>query len=401
MATVTHTIYSRYAPKQRTIPEPEIGDEQTDRDLAEDAAWTTESTFAARRALTTAPRFVPATISYDDWGSAGQISTRSHNSDPGKDLAGWYKSLTATDTSRNNTATPTHNDSNSSLAKETSNAVLEKSATQPRLEKRTKNNWFIMKAIQSEPTASSSTSPSTIADILARDPPPLPSDKQYTPPVWLALGPSNKGFAMLQQSGWNEGEALGRGVRRGKPVTHLIPDGDSEMISTKGKGKRKADESPVAMSVKKEEFEVKCGTDNDICEIRKVDVIDLTMSDSGSETDDDDGSTTMDSDGESLDDESTDLANHGGTALLTPIPTILKSDRLGIGLKAKTIRSSTGFRAPKKRVTHNAAAMAAHIRAAEETRKKKQEVGRGRRGFQRLHRKEEAERKRMLAYLNE
>jgi len=80
------------------------------------------------------------------------------------------------------------------------------------------------------------------------------------------------------------------------------------------------------------------------------------------------------------------------------LPTVLKADRLGIGLKAKT---EGPYRQSKKRVTHNAAALAAHIRTAEEMRRKKAEVGRGKRGYAKMHRREEDRRKLMLAYLNE
>ena len=87
----------------------------------------------------------------------------------------------------------------------------------------------------------------------------------------------------------------------------------------------------------------------------------------------------------------------GRKALLTPLPTVLKSDRLGIGLKAKTVGP---YKASRKRVTHNASALAAHIRAAEELKKEKGEFGRGRRGFQRQYRKDSMKRQMMLAYLN-
>ena len=66
--------------------------------------------------------------------------------------------------------------------------------------------------------------------------------------------------------------------------------------------------------------------------------------------------------------------------------TILKSDRLDIGLKAKT---EGPYKQSKKRVTHNQAALASHIRAAEGMRRKRAEVGRGRRGFAKVRRREE------------
>ncbi|KAJ3529900.1 hypothetical protein NM688_g7787 [Phlebia brevispora] len=85
------------------------------------------------------------------------------------------------------------------------------------------------------------------------------------------------------------------------------------------------------------------------------------------------------------------------TALLTPIATVLKSDRLGIGLKAKTVGP---YKASKKRVTHNQAALAAHIRANEEMRRRKAITGRGTRGFARLAKAEAEQRRQLLASLN-
>jgi len=89
---------------------------------------------------------------------------------------------------------------------------------------------------------------------------------------------------------------------------------------------------------------------------------------------------------------------HSPKALLTPIATVLKSDRLGIGLKAKTIGP---HRASQKRVTHSAAALAMHIKAAEDMRKTKAATGRGRRGFAKMAKMEQDRRQRMLAYLND
>jgi len=85
-------------------------------------------------------------------------------------------------------------------------------------------------------------------------------------------------------------------------------------------------------------------------------------------------------------------------ALVTPIATVLKSDRLGIGLKAKTVGP---YRASQKHITHNAAAMLAHTKAAEELRKQKKTNGRGHRAFARQRKVEEANRKGLLAYMNE
>ena len=88
---------------------------------------------------------------------------------------------------------------------------------------------------------------------------------------------------------------------------------------------------------------------------------------------------------------------HDGRALITPLPTVLKSDRLGIGLKAKTIGP---YRESVKKVTHSQAALMAHIKANEELKRMKKIHGKGRRGYERMRKREEEKRKSVLSYLN-
>jgi len=252
-----------------------------------------------------------------------------------------------------------------------------------------------MKAIQSEPSSSVSTPAPTLADILARDPPPLPSEGKYTPPVWLEIGPSNKGFGMLQRSGWNEGEPLGPSVPRRKPVKDILPDDEMMPIKSKHKGKGRL--KFTGSSYQQKQTEIKMENLDAISESRNIDIIDLTLSD----TDSDDSSIKAEDarleDQDGFTDVGIDFsATHGGIALLTPIATVLKSDRLGIGLKAKT---AGPYKASQKRVTHNAAALAGHIRASEENRRHMKEHGRGRRGYEKRRRMEEEKRKAMLAFL--
>lgn len=380
MATVSHTIYSRYAPKKRQNIEI-----QTIQASSEVDPWETESAFPARRLEP--PRFVPATSSSTEYSRQPAIA----DGEAGNNLAGWYRSLTGMHAF----------DSSQQQSLYTTAATLPSSSHCPDIPKRraetqNKNTWFIHRVIQSEPSTASSIPPPTLADILARDPPPLPTEAPFITPVWLALGPSNKGFAMLQRKGWTEGEGLGSQVRR---RAHI--DGDF-MDRKDERAKRKTRKIKRQPSMKKEERGV--GWDEDVQEIRNVDVIDLTLSDS-----EEDASELEDAEHEfgcPLDTLDTIIAtpsmqphsSHSPTALLTPIATVLKSDRLGIGLKAKT----TGpYKASQKRITHSAAAVTAHIRAAENTRKEKAKMGRGRRGFAKIARKEEQRRKQMLAYLNE
>lgn len=141
--------------------------------------------------------------------------------------------------------------------------------------------------------------------------------------------------------------------------------------------------------------EVECDGFDDIVELRAKteEVIDLTLSDDSSESsseDEDEDMPTPAAGPTSL--------THGGKALLTPIPTVLKSDRLGIGLKAKTFGP---YKASLKRVTHNTAALSAHLQANEHMRRLKSKVGRGSRGFAKVSKREAANRKNLLAYLNE
>ncbi|KAJ7644215.1 hypothetical protein FB45DRAFT_897246 [Roridomyces roridus] len=314
MATTAFTIYSHYDPADRERLERETGQIPDEQALDPSEAWEAEANATFKRKLAPPPRFVPA-------GSAiPSPAASTSSSKSSSDVASWYKSLTET----TSVTRPVHVSAGSST----------RAARIPETQ-RNKNNWFIMKAITTEPTITTTATPSTLADILARDPPPLPHEQQYSPPVWLAIGPTNKGFEMLQNSGWSEGEALGvgSGPRLKKEVTD--------------------------------------------------EVIDLTVSDSEDEDEAIATSPDMEADRK---------------ALVTPLATVLKSDRLGIGLKAKT----TGpYRASQKRITHNAAAMLAHTKAAEESRKQKHTNGRGHRAFARQRKAEEATRRRQLAYMNE
>ena len=184
---------------------------------------------------------------------------------------------------------------------------------------------------------------------------------------------------MLQNSGWSEGQSLGCFITRRNG--HVPPSPKQAM------GQKAEEEVQF-------EEEVQCEGFDDVIELKTEtrQVIDLTISDDSSDS------------GEVKDYEqpppatagSTSL-DHGGKALLTPIPTVLKSDRLGIGLKARTYGP---YKASRKRVTHNAAALAAHVKSHQDMRKLKAKIGRGTRGFAKLSQREAANRKDLLAYLN-
>ncbi|KAG1751163.1 hypothetical protein EDB19DRAFT_1893235 [Suillus lakei] len=312
-----------------------------------EAEWNIAPTFsAARRAPP--PSFVPARIQYDEWGSAVSLTHAVSSNAPAPDsgTSEWYRALTR-DNSEVLGSQP--------LARPSSTPS---EALKPKVEATTKNNWFIKRALQSEPSSKPSSPAPSLADLLARDPPPLPSEERFVPPVWLAIGPSNKGFNLLQKRGWNEGEGLGAHVTRSRRPR-----------------------SPIHKS-------------RDIL----PDIIDLTQSESESEDDFESFHRSLSLPLAPASSAPKGSDPHSQKSLLTPIPTILKSDRLGIGLKAKT---EGPYKQSKKRVTHNQAALASHIRTSEELRRKRAEIGRGRRGFAKVRKREENERKHMLAYLNE
>ena len=224
---------------------------------------------------------------------------------------------------------------------------------------------------------------------------------------------------MLQNQGWSEGEGLGAGSnsslrrrsdahanretlqekRKKTRLDSLSPPAPAPMLPT----------SPAQEPATKEEQEEEILIDDDdedpIIEVRKkapVPMIDLTQSDttedSGDDDDDDDiyspasppapptaSSTTAPSD-----------PRAAQTALLTPLPTILKSDRLGIGLKAKTegpYRSSVKRRRVTGRTRNDA--------AAEDLRMRRILLGKGHRAFARAERLERESRQNMMAYLSE
>ena len=278
---------------------------------------------------------------------------------------------------------------------------------------RRRSDWFATNALSHSP-ASGYGSPApgprptpTLADMLARDPPPNKSQEAYTPPTWIMLPPSNRGFQMLQKNGWSEGEPLGPYFTRRQDA---IQTEQQPVAGPSDLGRKKAAQETRITEVAVEGYD-------DIVEIKKGQVIDLTVSDDGEYVSSGDEEIS-DEDVMELDDEIPESFSllsensnpasarpsppqgegHGGKALLTPLSTVLKSDRLGIGLKAKTVGP---YKASQKRVTHNAAALAAHAKASEERRLFKQKIGRGSRGFARAEKSESEKRRSLLAYLNQ
>ncbi|KAI0075092.1 hypothetical protein K474DRAFT_1457746 [Panus rudis PR-1116 ss-1] len=408
MATVAHTIYSRYDPKDREKLEIATGQrneedniveqiKKADKDVEEpeEDPWQTESAFGAQRRIAAAPRFVPAIVSYDEINNMMGVPKDFFKPKEEKrrdDVAGWYRSLIRSGTSTpalgSNTppvVTGSAPSAGPSTSPSTSAAAVSTplAAPSPAKPRRTKNDWFISRVLSSAPPSTPATPPTTLADILSREPPPS-ADKPFRPPVFLAIGPSNKGFEMLQRSGWTEGQTLGAHVAR--PATAPLPAPSIPSAFTSRRVKREEE----TVYVKQENI----GSDDEIAELRKVEVVDLTLSDSEDEHAEFATSLPAAPSSEFAQEDGEPI----GTALLTPLPTILKSDRLGIGLKAKTVGP---YRESKKKITHNQANLAEHIRSAEEMKRMKKIVGRGSKGFARMAKADEERRRRLIASLNQ
>ena len=166
--------------------------------------------------------------------------------------------------------------------------------------------------------------------------------------------------------------------------------------------------SPAQEPATKEEQEEEILIDDDdedpIIEVRKkapVPMIDLTQSDTTEDSGDDDDDDIYSPASSPAPPTASSTTAPGDpraaqTALLTPLPTILKSDRLGIGLKAKTegpYRSSVKRRRVTGRTRNDA--------AAEDLRMRRILLGKGHRAFARAERLERESRQNMMAYLSE
>ncbi|KAF8503223.1 hypothetical protein BU17DRAFT_101722 [Hysterangium stoloniferum] len=399
MSLVCHTITSHYTAQEGDTIEKDVDKEEQD-------SWVTEKSFGNARRLhsKTAPAFVRATVQCDEYGmptmGTGDIQAdRGQVKDP-LEVSEWYRNLTergrekvfdqrVTAVSRGfkaQTEAPGRSYSEDLNINTIKNSDSSGNIT-PAI-RQSRANWFT----SHPPThnATPTSKPSTLADILSRNPPPLPSEPTFTSPVFLFIGPANRGFQMLQKKGWQEGEGLGSGrvekkrVRAGLRANQVKEEDSSAFSSTE----------VIDLTLDDSDGE-KTTTS------RAQEVVDLTLhSDSESGDDDDDDAICSDDHYNDQNDtqspEPHAIPTTSGIALITPLPTTLKADRLGIGLKAR--RHS---KAKAKAITHTSAALAAHIRAANQMKKEKGRFGKGWRGLARKNKRAERERVGMLKYLND
>lgn len=361
--------------------------------------------------------FVPAQGDYDELGrprnridsfglSSGKITTA-------KGLGDWYSSLrrTHTDPPRQREAKGITT-TTKLYTKETDNASNPPTpstvAGPSKIHERP--NWF--KSIPNPNAAANNTEKATLADMLRRDP-PNPA-KPMIPPVYYAIGPTNRGYEMLSRGGWKEGQPLGRrrgiGSRpdEGTKVRSPSPSSSSEEEKWEKLG------GPMPKLLRP------TGTGN------KFDVIDLTKED---EDEDEDKEPKYDENGKLFsalhasdaptpftppnslvsrermpsqdgdEDESDTLEQD--KPLLTPVAVALKNDRTGLGHTKK-----------RRLVTHSSLAIHHHIQQGRTERRhqvselrrmerehRRSEYGRGKRAYARMAKEEALKRKRMMEYM--
>jgi hypothetical protein len=137
----------------------------------------------------------------------------------------------------------------------------------PSTNSRRRSDWFVSNVLSHSPSTTSGPGspapgprpPPTLADMLARDPPPNKSQEAYTPPTWIMLPPSNRGFRMLQKSGWSEGEPLGPYFTRRQDAAQTE---QQPVAGPSNLGKRKAVEETRTTEIEVEGYD-------DIVEIKK------------------------------------------------------------------------------------------------------------------------------------
>ncbi|CEL62585.1 hypothetical protein RSOLAG1IB_04941 [Rhizoctonia solani AG-1 IB] len=200
MATEAFTIVSNYDKPGDEI----LGTVQKEAVLSSDidALWESEagpSNISLKRRIP--PRFVPAsnanTSTYSGKVPEHAVKTEAN------DIASWYAGLSRSQTAARQPESPSQPELPSS-----------RSSSKNKPSKPSKNDWFIHRALSNLPKDDAPVQNASLADMLQQAPPSLENPIQ--PPVFLHLGPNNRGWGMLQRHGWEEGRPLGLGSA---PVT--------------------------------------------------------------------------------------------------------------------------------------------------------------------------------------
>ncbi|KAH7099518.1 hypothetical protein BKA62DRAFT_621318 [Auriculariales sp. MPI-PUGE-AT-0066] len=303
--------------------------------------------------------FVPARYQFDDFGhllGQSSLAPKSTTTAHGDSLGSWYKGLLRTN------APPVCN-----------HTALIDSPT-ARSPSTGKKDWFIQNVLaESSSSRTPPSVPQTLSDMLARQP---PTEKGVHVPVWTHIGPGNRGFALLQRAGWEEGTALGA---RSSATTRT--------------------------SIWPEVMERKPRQDIEVIDLTRDDDEELTADNPTEEESEDDHEQLAEDDSTEIikdepmgDDENTPH----GTALLVPLPAFLKPDKHGIGLRTQKERRKMRLRDTSQALGLDNLKPGAerHVRLSQEARRRREKVGRGARGYTRESRYESGERQDMMRYMH-
>lgn len=349
-------------------------------------------TWRSTQLPSTAIQSPPRSRNYQNWSPSPMKALRSHprnrgTSDalidestkrkgPGAGIGDWYSSLQRTQTPTSHTPSSRSQTPSMGHSRPTKSTPSINNAP-------ARTNWFKPQAPQPQ-TMSTADS---LADMLKRDPPN--SQNPLVPPVYYALGPQNRGYEMLTKGGWEEGQPLGPTSKRTQPPV------------------------PISSSMKQEKWATLTGNMPKLVVRDEQDgsarLVDLAKP----ENDDDEELDTSDEEqGDGLFSMG-DVSQPGSSvtvqagrskdsAILTPIPVVLKNDRAGLGLSKK-----------KRLVTHSSLALQHHIQQgklerrhhATEMRQMERDYmrgvyGRGKRAYARKAAAEQEKRKRLRELMN-
>lgn len=447
MATRSYTILSHYTPPSRNeIASSSAGEEFEGDEQEQEKIWQTGPLYKSRSADSDAyvshraahpPRFVPAALSHETLPFPRQPATapRSEKSPAGTEkaaLGGWYNSLQTTMGPKVLTPSEPAVFVGALVSAAHSHSPARPEPTYSKKRGRSQD-WFIHNALstsrstsrQSSAATSTASSSSSLAEILSRAPPPLPGsfDPKFLPPLRTKLGPGNRGYALLSQQGWKEGEGLGswRTWTEGRPYqaerSGAIMESDS-VQKVSGSTNAAVDEEPIGVVLD--------------TSVKIPQIVDLTLSD------DDDFIDKSSEDFPSPSllpkplaasiEDALKGSDPSRSILLAPLKTYLKSDRLGIGAHRRILSSSTSSsprhgesrrhaqpttlrgsfsHAKQKPLTDTAQAMH-DIRDREQRRREEKHRAlmirlkggrRGSKGFAAVKREEERRRRDFLAYM--
>ncbi|KAG8760339.1 hypothetical protein FRC14_003351 [Serendipita sp. 396] len=337
--------------------------------------------------------FVPARGGYDEFGRPTDITQFSRDAKEPEDggVGDWYLSLQRSQATKSTIRRPV----DSKLkGKSRLTSSKEESMDSNGSETPIKPNWF---QSSSNLTLAERDQSSSLAEMLRRDPPN--PENPLVPPVYYAIGPTNKGYEMLTKGGWEEGQPLG-------PQSSM--KGSSSDIGSSANSlqtrpvKKKEKWSTLYGSMPKLLVPKASGTGIDIVDISRE------VEESESSSSEDDGTRMF---APTTGDKSTpstgSLPAFRGSRkvdapILTPIAVALKNDRAGLGAEKR-----------KRLVTHSALAIQHHMQQGQtnhrnhisEMRRMERghlrgKYGRGKRAYARKAKDEEEKRNRLREYMN-